>query len=84
MSKTQKQKKLKKLKCQMIETFLKTKRAQMPSDFDYTSPVIPEHVINSSRIDFISWYAARYRLTMDDSNFNLPSYIATKSLVLSA
>ena len=68
----------------MIETFLRTKRAQMPSDFDYTSPVIPEHVINSTRIDFISWYTARYRLTMDDSNFNLPSYIATKSLVLLA
>ena len=30
------------------------------------------------------WCIARYRLTMDDSNFNLPSYIATKSLVSSA
>ena len=32
-------------KCQMIETFLKTKRGQIPSDFDYTSSVMPEHVI---------------------------------------
>ena len=67
----------------MIETFLTTKRDQIPSDFDYTSPVMPEHVINSSRTDFISWYTVRYRLIMDDSNFNLASYIATASLVSS-
>ena len=51
----------------MIETFLETKRGQLPSDFDYISCVMPEHVINSSRTDFISWYTARYRLTMDDA-----------------
>ena len=73
-----------KLKCQMTETFPKTKRGQISSDFDYTSPVMLEDVINSSRTDFICWYTAHYRLTMDDSNFNLPSYIATKSLVSSA
>ena len=67
----------------MIETFLTTKRGQIPSDFDYASPVMPEHVINSSRTDFISWYTVRYRLIMDDSNFNLASYIATTSLVSS-
>ena len=44
---------------------------------------MPEHIMNSSRTDFISWRTARYRLTMDGSNFNLPSYIATKSLVSS-
>ena len=49
----------------MIETFLKTKRGQIPSDFDYTSSVMPEHVINSSRTDFIGWCTARYRLTID-------------------
>ena len=49
----------------MIETFFKTKRGQIPSDFDYTSSVMPEHVINSSRTDFISWCTARYRLTID-------------------
>ena len=64
----------------MIETFLKAKRGQIPDDFDYTSHVMPEHVINSSKTDFISWYTACYRLTMDDSNFNLPSYIAAKIL----
>ena len=43
-----------KLKCQMIKTFLKAKRGQIPSDFDYTSPAMPGHVINFSRTDFIS------------------------------
>ena len=38
----------------MIKTFLKTKRGQIPSDFDYTSPTMPEHVRNFSRTDFIS------------------------------
>ena len=62
----------------MIETFLKAKRGQIPIDFDYSSSIMPQHVINS-----FSWCTARYRLTMDDSNFNLPSYILTKSLVSS-
>ena len=68
----------------MIETFLKTERGQIPSNFDSTSPAMPEHVINSSKSDFINCYTARYRLTMDDSNFSLPSFIGTKSLVSSA
>ena len=45
---------------------------------------MPEHVRNSSRTDFISWCTAHYGLTMDNSNFNLPSHIATKSFVSSA
>ena len=75
---------IQKLKCHMIETFLKTKRGQIPSGFDYISSAMPEHAINSSRTDFISWCPAPYRFTMDDSNFNLPSFIATKYLVSSS
>ena len=36
-----------KLLCRMIETFLNTKRGQIPSDFDNTSSVMLENVINS-------------------------------------
>ena len=57
-----------KLKCQMIETFLKTKRGQIPSDFDYARSVMPEHITNSSKTDFISSCTARYKFTVDDSN----------------
>ena len=63
---------------------MKTKREQKTSNFDYISPAIPEHVINSPRTDFISWYTSRYRLTVDDANINLPSCPAIKTLISSA
>lgn len=65
----------------MLETFEKTKRRQIPSDFEYGIP-FPERVKTTSRADFISWYTELYRLTMDKSNFNVLSYIIIK-IVLS-
>lgn len=65
----------------MSGTFEKTKRRQIPSDFEYGIP-FPERVKTTSRADFISWYTELYRLTMDKSNFNVLSYIIIK-IVLS-
>ena len=64
--------------------FWRLKESKKRATFDYISPAIPEHVINSSRTDFISWYISRYRLTVDDANINLPSCPAIKTLLSSA
>ena len=45
----------------MSGTFEKTKRRQIPSDFEYGIP-FPEQVKTTSRADFISWYTELYRL----------------------
>ena len=45
----------------MSGTFEKTKRRQIPSDFEYGIP-FPERVKTTSRADFISWYTELYRL----------------------
>ena len=66
-----------KLKCQILETFEKTKRGQIPSGFEYRN-LFPEQVKTASKADFISWYNELYRLTMNNSNFKVLSYIITK------